>query len=396
MSEINLNNNDSQIDGANLNIHPNNMNNMINPYYSLRLNHKPKKNKKISFLSKLKILSEISLIIIAFVLSLKKAIKVVMKNHHQDIDVVSNKNNIAIKDNLNNNIKIKKDIKVCLCTIGRKENRYIKEFVNFYEKMGVDKIVLYDTNDEQGEKFEEVINDYIKKGFVEVLNYRGKKSESLKMMNHCYQNNYINYDWMIFFDIDEFIHLNKYTDIKTFLNEKKFDKCQKIYLNWVFHTDNNSFHYEKLGLQERFTKKEKTPEKITSDSFNYVKSIIKGNITNLNINNKYTLSNDIQGCNGYGKKPTFIGLNMKESDFENYYIDHFFYKSIDEFIEKLKSNDYDKTFKNLAIKKYFEINELAYEKIIYIENKTGLNLSFYRNKLKRTNKHNKKNKIQPK
>ena len=108
MSEINLNNNDSQIDGVNLNIHPNNMNNMINPYYSLRLNQKPKKNKKISFLSKLKILSEISLIIIAFVLSLKKAIKVVMKNHHQDIEVVSNKNNLAIKDNLNNNIKIKK------------------------------------------------------------------------------------------------------------------------------------------------------------------------------------------------------------------------------------------------------------------------------------------------
>ena len=82
---------------------------------------------------------------------------------------------------------------------------------------------------------------------------------------------------------------------------------------------------------------------------------------------------------------------MEELDFDNYYIDHYFYKTLDEFIEKLTSKDYDKKFKNETIKKYFEINELAYEKIAYLENRTGINLSEYHKKLKEINEKNKQN-----
>ena len=34
---------------------------------------------------------------------------------------------------------------------------------------------MYDNNLEKGEKFEDVMNDYIQKGFVEILNWRGKQ-----------------------------------------------------------------------------------------------------------------------------------------------------------------------------------------------------------------------------
>ena len=72
--------------------------------------------------------------------------------------------------NIKNEKQIIPNIKVCVCTLAKLENRYIREFVQHYENYGVDKIFLYDNNDINGEKFEEVINDYIKKGFVEVLN----------------------------------------------------------------------------------------------------------------------------------------------------------------------------------------------------------------------------------
>ena len=42
------------------------------------------------------------------------------------------------------------------------------------------------------------------------------------------------FDWLIFYDIDEYIHLTNYKNIKDFLNEKKFDNCKKIYLKWSF------------------------------------------------------------------------------------------------------------------------------------------------------------------
>ena len=34
----------------------------------------------------------------------------------------------------------KKEIKIALCTMGKRENLYAKEFINYYIKLGVDKI----------------------------------------------------------------------------------------------------------------------------------------------------------------------------------------------------------------------------------------------------------------
>ena len=381
MSEININNNKTNSNKIN------NKTGSPNSYHSLHLKKKEsEKSKGSSLLSKLKILLEFSFLILTFALTLRKAIKIVMKNKRSNIE---ENNNISKYQNIK---KIKKQLKVCICTKGRKDNRYIKEFVQFYEKWGVNKIFLYDINDKNGERFEEIINDYINKGFVEVFDWRGKNNEVLNLMNDCYQKYNQQYDWLLFYDIDEYIHLNNYTNIKKFLNEDRFDNCQKIYLNWVFHTDNYLFHYENKTLEERFPEKESKPLSIKNDSINYVKSIIRGNLTNMTINSEYILSSKINGCNGFGKEPNFIGYNMEEVDFENYYIDHYFYKTVDEFIEKLKSKDYNDEFKNKTIRKYFECNELAYERIVYIESRTGLNLSEYHNKLKEINERNDKNK----
>ena len=49
--------------------------------------------------------------------------------------------------------------KVCICTLGKNENRYIKEFINHYVKLGVDKIFLHDNNEigRKNEKFDILI-----------------------------------------------------------------------------------------------------------------------------------------------------------------------------------------------------------------------------------------------
>ena len=58
-------------------------------------------------------------------------------------------------------------------------------------------------------------------------------------MKDCYRRNYNKYDCLIFYDLDEFIHLSNYSNIKIFLNEEKFNKCNLVYLNLLCHTDNN-------------------------------------------------------------------------------------------------------------------------------------------------------------
>ena len=129
---------------------------------------------------------------------------------------------------------IESKAKICICTLGKEENKYIKEFANHYRALGVDKVFLYDNNDINGENFEEILSEYIKDGFIEIFNWRGKIHPQLKIYEECYYKNKKKYDWFIFFDTDEFIHLNNYSSINDFLTEKKFEKCKllnNIYCN---------------------------------------------------------------------------------------------------------------------------------------------------------------------
>ena len=64
-------------------------------------------------------------------------------------------------------------LSVCLCIIAKKENLYAKKFVNHYKKLGYNHIYIYDNNNINDEKFEDVIQDEINSGFVTIINFRG-------------------------------------------------------------------------------------------------------------------------------------------------------------------------------------------------------------------------------
>ena len=278
-------------------------------------------------------------------------------------------NNLQLKQK-----EITSKINVCLCTLGKNENRYIREFVQHYEKYDVDKIFLYDNNDIDGERFEDIIQDYIDKGFVEILNWRGKNKGFFKIMNNCYKSNYRKYDWLIFYELDEFIHLHKYKSIKYFLNEPKFKDCQIIYLNLVCHTDNNLLYYQNKSLFKRFPV-------VNKRLLLEVKSIIRGHIRNLKILKLHTSNDKLINCNGFGHKNKIFKIFSTERDYKYYYIDHFYSKSTEEFINKLNRGDLYKVSIDYyleKINKYYLQSKFNKKKIELIENRTGLNLSKYK------------------
>jgi hypothetical protein len=184
--------------------------------------------------------------------------------------------------------------------------KYIREFVEFYEKHGIDKIFLYDYNDIDGENFEEVIKDYIDKGFVEILNWRGTKIFQYIILDHCYAKNKNKFDWLFFYDIDEYIHLNNYTNIKDYLNKKQFDNCFKIYLNWVVHKDNDMIYYDNRSLHERFPETEKNYKDKNQVVLQRVKCILRGHYPNDDVNGWALMSEKYKGCDGYGRKAKLI------------------------------------------------------------------------------------------
>lgn len=125
--------------------------------------------------------------------------------------------------------------------------------------MDVDKIYLYDNNDINGERFEQVIDDYTNNKFVELIDWRGVKGSSVyyRILNSCYQNNYEKYDWLIFYELDEFLYLKNYTSIKAYLRNKIFNECESIQLNWVHMSDNNYIYYENISLKKKVSKNRK-------------------------------------------------------------------------------------------------------------------------------------------
>ena len=55
-------------------------------------------------------------------------------------------------------------------TMAKQENLYIREYLEHYKSYGINKIFLYDNNDIDGEKPEDVISDYIKSQNIEITN----------------------------------------------------------------------------------------------------------------------------------------------------------------------------------------------------------------------------------
>ena len=67
-----------------------------------------------------------------------------------------------------------------------------------------------------------------------------------------------------------------------------------------------------------------------------------------------------------------------------YYYDHFYFKSSEEYLEKLTRGDavfgVVRGFNHYWLDFYFDINKITKEKLDFFENKTGLNFSKYRDK----------------
>ena len=208
------------------------------------------------------------------------------------------------------------------------------------------------------------------------------------ILNDCYKKNKDNYDWVMFSEIDEFIHLyNNYSTVQSFFDEPKFNNCTVVYLNLVCHTDNGKLYYENKPLKERFPYT--VPSSMLGGQRLEFKFILRGHLNNIIINCPHRGMLGIKNnCNGFGHSNKFGSIYTKEPDTEYYYYDHYYGKSTEEFIKKIMRGDgqYDSVgFKMGRIQKYFEENKLTMEKILMIENRTGFDLSKYKRRINAQN-----------
>ena len=231
-----------------------------------------------------------------------------------------------------------KKTSICLCVIGKNENLYVKEYVKYYKKLGYNHIYIYDNNNIKSENFTEILKEYIKDGYISIIDYigyRGKDNNSQKEAYFdCYEKYKIYYDWLSFFDFDEFLELKNQT-IQEFLDDNIFNCCQIIKINWLAYTSRNELlYYENKSLQKRFNIPD--PNNLANK---HIKSIIRGNLNDnywKNWMNPHSSLNNLTSCSSSGKIVDSNSPFIEPPDYTYAHLKHFGNKSFEEYCYKLK------------------------------------------------------------
>lgn len=234
-------------------------------------------------------------------------------------------------------------MRTLLCGIAKLENNYIREWVEYHKNIGFTNIVLYDNNDLDGETFDSVIGDYIKSGFVILKNWRGRKLAQIPAYNSCYNEYKDKYDWIGFWDIDEFLVIEKEKTISDFLSKDAFKNTQSIRLCWKQYTDNGivkvkNGNYSVKRFTEVFDKsfclKNKIPTGNFYNSNTQSKAILRTNINNINITSPHVHSVTKTVVDATGKKCA-DGIKLGNTPiWKGAWLNHYRFKTIEEFIEQ--------------------------------------------------------------
>lgn len=271
-------------------------------------------------------------------------------------------------------------MKTLLCCIGRQENTYIKEFVEYYRDLGFTNICLYDNNYDGEEDFRDVIGPEIEEGFVILKDYRNRKTCQLEAYNECYREYGDQYDWVAFFDIDEFMFLNNDKTIGDYLAREEFKEFDMVHINWAIFGDNGQLRSDGRGVLERLT----TPLDLKHttfyefpDSF-HIKSIIRGGLKDVQwTHTSHTPICNIKCCNSFGL-PCDGNMPIMPYDFRNAGIKHFTTKTAEEFAIKIKKGfpDANPIKEKDLIKLFFDRNEVTPEKVAIFKEINGVDMSY--------------------
>lgn len=265
---------------------------------------------------------------------------------------------------------------VIIVMICKNESRYLREFIDYHLGIGFDRIIIADNNDIDGERYENLLKDYIVAGKVQLIDLRGKQG-----MQKIFYNNLkhygIEYEWAAFIDTDEFITFSEAgrklfnNDIKNFLRSRDYVKAYK--LNWMLYGDNGEIYYKNEPVTSRFPKPldknvifhYKFPEN------SHVKSILRNDVVVNFTDNPH----GINECNDY-YTPQGLPVNGGPFNFNlEYsvlYVRHYYTKSLEEWCTNKMGRSYADYLRSdridyYPLKDYFIYNEWTEDKQKFLD-----------------------------
>ena len=265
----------------------------------------------------------------------------------------------------------------CFSSMGKMENIYVNELVDYYRNIGVDKFIFGDNNDKDSERLSDVLKKEIDEGLVDILDFTGRKKHQTDFFKDSYEMYKDKCRWISFYDFDEFLELkegNKSTTVQKYFTEEKFVNCDVILINWVIFNDNGLVFYDNRLVTERFT------NGLFNSSVNrFVKSIIRGNIKSNPWDTDQTShrpNHHLKTCLYNGQRAKTFNDVLKPPRVDKIYLKHYVTKTVEEYIVNKIKRGYTSMYidKEKWVNNFFMYNKVTKEKLEFIENK--LNMSF--------------------
>ena len=251
-------------------------------------------------------------------------------------------------------------MRTALICIVRNENPYLQEFVSHYIGLGFKKIFLCDNGYGNEPSPFEVIGKYIP--YVEVIDYRNRPHPQNVAYNECYEKYGKAFDWIAFFDCDEFLVLKHDKTISQYLSRFPRD-AELITINWQTMTDNNLLQYENKPLMHRFTTPMALKKKILCNfpENRHVKCIVKGFLPKVTWENPHCPIEKLVSYHSSIKKNNQSGIQGINYTFAM--LRHFPTKTIEEWCRNKVPRKRVHNGGEYAPEKFFRYNEKTPEKV---------------------------------
>ncbi|MCL2123651.1 MAG: glycosyltransferase family 2 protein [Desulfovibrionaceae bacterium] len=129
-----------------------------------------------------------------------------------------------------------------LCAIAKDETPFLREWAAYHHYVGFEKIYIYDN--ESRTPVRDSIADFYEIQICDSYTIPGKAMQ-LVAYNHCLAHHGHEFEWLAFFDLDEFLCLVQDKDARTLLRD--YEQFPALSINWSIFSSSG-----KLGSPEGF------------------------------------------------------------------------------------------------------------------------------------------------
>lgn len=226
----------------------------------------------------------------------------------------------------------KKHFNVAATIIVKNEKKYMREWIEYHRLIGIEHFFIYDNESNDG--LRDLLEPYINQGIVSYAYVKGSK-----MQMPCYEDstkrNRNKVKWMAFLDADEFINLHTNQTISDFL--VSYESFSGIGVNWIsFDSDNHDSMPNNGFVISNYTQCYLNPKDYGPNR--HIKSIVKTkHIRCFHSPHLPEISRSFRK-NHYLVTESFEKISgpLTENSTQKIQINHYFSKSKEEYLKKLK------------------------------------------------------------